>query len=62
MNYNQLTPDEERVILHKGTERPWTGSLLDNKANAAIRRYTLPNQNLNRIAVGQVLMTKFRVL
>jgi peptide-methionine (R)-S-oxide reductase len=30
--YNNLTPDEERVILHKGTERPFTGALLDNKA------------------------------
>jgi len=32
MEYNQLTPDEERVILYKGTERPFTGSLLNNKA------------------------------
>jgi peptide-methionine (R)-S-oxide reductase len=32
MEYNKLTPDEERVILHKGTERPFTGSLLSNKA------------------------------
>ncbi|MEZ2336586.1 methionine-R-sulfoxide reductase [Mucilaginibacter sp. RCC_168] len=32
MMYNQLTPDEEWVILHKGTERPFTGALLDNKA------------------------------
>ena len=29
--YNKLTKEEEWVILKKGTERPWTGSLLDNK-------------------------------
>ena len=23
--YNELTPDEQRVILHKGTEMPFTG-------------------------------------
>jgi len=32
MEYNHLTPDEEWVILHKGTERPFTGELLNNKA------------------------------
>ncbi len=29
--FNKLTPDEERVILNKGTERPGTGTLLNNK-------------------------------
>lgn len=29
--YNQLTPDEERIILQKGTEYPGTGALLSNK-------------------------------
>lgn len=24
-NYNELTKEEERVIVHKGTERPFTG-------------------------------------
>jgi methionine-R-sulfoxide reductase len=31
MEYNTLTPEEERVILHKGTEAPWTGKYLNNK-------------------------------
>jgi peptide-methionine (R)-S-oxide reductase len=25
MSYNKLTPEEERVIVHKGTEPPFTG-------------------------------------
>ncbi len=32
MKYNKLTSEEEQVILHKGTERPFTGKWLNNKA------------------------------
>jgi len=30
-NYHKLTPEEERIILRKGTEMPFTGELLNNK-------------------------------
>ena len=29
--YNKLTSEEERIILRKGTEMPYTGELLNNK-------------------------------
>ncbi len=29
MNHNPLTPEEERVIVHKGTEMPFTGEYED---------------------------------
>src|ERR1700704_6189187 len=31
MEYNKLTKEEERVIVHKGTEMPFTGEYNNNK-------------------------------
>lgn len=31
MEFNQLTPEEEYIIIKKGTERPYSGKLLNNK-------------------------------
>ncbi len=33
INYTKLTPEEEYVILHKGTEAPFTGKYNSNKEN-----------------------------
>jgi peptide-methionine (R)-S-oxide reductase len=32
MEYNKLTPEEEYVIVHKGTERPYVGEYTNNKS------------------------------
>ncbi|MBI5021450.1 MAG: methionine-R-sulfoxide reductase [Ignavibacteriales bacterium] len=31
MNYNKLTPEEEKIIIHKGTEYPFTGKYTNHK-------------------------------
>jgi peptide methionine sulfoxide reductase msrA/msrB len=31
MEYNKLTPEEERIIIHKGTEMPFTGKFNEHK-------------------------------
>lgn len=45
--YNELTKDEERVILHKGTERPFTGEYTKNKDSGTYvcRRCNAPLYN-----------------
>jgi peptide methionine sulfoxide reductase msrA/msrB len=44
MNYNKLTPEEERVILYKGTERPFTGEYEDffEKGTYICKRCNVP--------------------
>ncbi|MFC1692576.1 bifunctional methionine sulfoxide reductase B/A protein [Candidatus Latescibacterota bacterium] len=33
MNYNKLTSEEERIIIYKGTEQPFSGKYYNNKEN-----------------------------
>ena len=44
MNYNKLTPEEETVIVQKGTERPFTGIYYDHweKGNYVCKRCDAP--------------------
>lgn len=45
--YNTLNPEEEYVIVHKGTERPYTGEYNSNKATGTYvcRRCDVPLYN-----------------
>lgn len=42
--YNELTSEEERIIVHKGTERPWSGEYCDQNAKGTFicRRCNAP--------------------
>jgi methionine-R-sulfoxide reductase len=44
MNFNKLTPEEERVIIHKGTEMPFTGKYTNynEKGTYVCRRCNAP--------------------
>lgn len=35
MEYKKLTPEEEQVIIHKGTERPFTGKFVNTKEDGS---------------------------
>lgn len=45
--WNKLTPEEEHIIVHKGTEYPWTGELLHEKRTGIFicRRCNTPLYN-----------------
>lgn len=47
MEYNKLTPEEEYVIVKKGTERPFTGEYNNTKLNGTYvcRRCNTPLYN-----------------
>ncbi len=47
MKLNKLTPEEERVIVHKGTEKPFSGEYEDNwkKGVYVCRRCNAPLYN-----------------
>ena len=66
--YNSLTKEEERVIVYKGTEYPFTGKYNNHYENGVYlcRRcellFTTPKTNLNLTVGGLVLMMKLKVL
>ncbi len=67
MEYNKLTPAEERVIVHKGTEALLPESMIIISkpapmfAGAVMHHCTIQKINLIPNAVGQVLMMRFPV-
>ena len=62
MNYNKLTSQEEKVIVYKGTEPPFTGKYdhFNNEGTFICRRCNAPlshqKANLMQDVDGQALM------
>ena len=65
-NFKKLTPEEEQVIVHKGTEMPFTGKYYafwekgTTCVNAAAQNCTVQKTSLKPTAAGQASTTKFR--
>src|SRR3546814_4153404 len=57
-----LDPDEVRVLLHHGTERPFCGTLLDNKKTGTYRseEHTSELQSLMRSSYAVFCLKKNR--
>lgn len=61
--YRKLNPEEQYVILHKGTEAPFSGEFENFSkqefiiANNAIKHYTILQANFIVVVAGLVLMT-----
>ena len=64
MTFNKLTPEEERVILNKGTEPPFTGKYYKHQAqglipaSSAILHSIIHRISSIRTVAGPVSMTK----
>lgn len=64
MEYNKLTPQEERVLLHKATDMPFTGLIIKKRmqeliyAGDVMHRFTKVRISLIQVVAGPALMTK----
>ena len=65
-DYNALSPEEQHIILHKGTERPFVGKYTDHYeagghypyAANAIPHFTVQSTSFSPAAAGQRLTMK----